>query len=76
MSGELTHGWTSAATPDGSDVTPTNFNNHTVTWTAASALAPVANAPAAGTGTGSIPRPDHVHQDSAAGRITAYSLFR
>jgi hypothetical protein len=25
----ITHGWTSAATPDGSDVTPTNFNNHT-----------------------------------------------
>ena len=26
----ITHGWTSAETPDGSDVTPTNFNNHTI----------------------------------------------
>lgn len=30
MSTGITHGWTSAATPDGSDVTPTNFNNHTL----------------------------------------------
>lgn len=27
----ISHGWTSAATPDGSDVTPTNFNNHSIT---------------------------------------------
>ena len=27
----ITHGWTSAATPDGSDVTPTNMNDHA--WT-------------------------------------------
>lgn len=26
----ITHGWTSAATPDGSDVTPTNMNDHTI----------------------------------------------
>jgi len=25
----ITHGWTSAEAPDGSDVTPTNFNDHT-----------------------------------------------
>lgn len=31
MSTGITHGWTSAASPDSSDVTPTNFNNHTLT---------------------------------------------
>lgn len=76
MSGEITHGWSSATTPDGSDVTPSNFNDHTPTWTAASAMAPVAPAASAGTGTGSLPRPDHAHQDSAAGCIYAYLNFR
>lgn len=28
MVSPITHGWTSAETPDGSDVTPTNFNDH------------------------------------------------
>lgn len=31
MTTNISHGWTSAATPDGSDVTPTNFNNHSIT---------------------------------------------
>ena len=31
----ITHGWTSADTPDSSDVTPTNFNDHQITLPAA-----------------------------------------
>lgn len=76
MSGEITHGWTSAETPDGSDVTPTNFNNHTVTYAAAADLAPVAPGASAGTDATKLPRSDHGHQDSAAGRIYAYLNFR
>lgn len=39
----ITHGWTSTATPDGSDVTPSNFNTHLggpiiVGWDSQSAL--------------------------------------
>lgn len=76
MSGEIGHGWTSAETPDGSDVTPTNMNDHEITWADADDLAPVAPAPSAGTADGTLPRPDHGHQDGAAGRIYAYLNFR
>ena len=71
----ITHGWTSAATPDSSDVTPTNMNDHTVDWAESTDLAPVAPAPAEGAST-EIPRGDHVHQDSAAGLVYAYLSFR
>ena len=68
-----------SAVSDGGDtslVRPSDWNaTHTIDYAEVGDLAPVANASSAGSGT-SVPRSDHGHQDSAAGRITAYNLFR
>lgn len=77
----ISHGWTSAATPDSSDVTPTNFNDHAVTGDTAwsshkiTGLADPTSAQDAATKAyvdahGASP------PVSAAALITAYSLFR
>lgn len=74
----VTHSKVSAVS-DGADtdlVRPSDWNaDHTIDWAEVADIAPVANAAAAGSGT-EVPRSDHAHQDSAAGRVYAYTNFR
>lgn len=68
-----------SAVSDGADtslVRPSDWNaTHTIDWAEAADISPVANAAAEGVGT-EVPRSDHAHQDSAAGRVYAYTMFR
>lgn len=64
---------------DGGDtslVRPSDWNDgHVIDWAEVGDLAAVFPASAVGS-VSEVPRADHVHQDSAAGRIFAFNTFR